>query len=113
MVIRDIILIICCIVLAVLMIINIYVRIKKNFVYLIVHDTYGVMAVTDQLDLSRSLIQLYYMPNGVSIEDVTKCLYFSESGEHQLYFEVKGYDLDHGHFTNYILVTKIQFEELL
>jgi len=110
---REIVVIGGCIIMSTLLIINIIINLRKDFAYVIVHFDLGVISVTDDLALSEDIINLYFSPNNVFITEVDSVPYFNESGQHLKYFKVTGQDEDDEPFTDFILVTKLFYDELL
>ena len=110
---REIVVIGGCIIMSTLLVINIIVNLRRDFVYVIVHFDLGLISVTNDLTLSEGIINLYFSPNRVFITEVDSVPYFNESGTHLKYFKVTGKDEDDEPFTDYILVTKLFYDELL
>ena len=115
----EIIVIVCSIVMTLFLMANLYMHIKKNHVYVVIHNIFGVISVTDELELSEDIIHSHYFPEKVIITEIDSCPYFPDLNKKPLkYFKVYGkyenaFNGVEESFNEYLVVLKVHFEDLI
>lgn len=115
----EILVIICSIIMIILLTVNLYVHIKKNHVYVIIHSTFGVISVTNELEISEDIIHSHYFPEKVVITEIDNCPHFPNLNKKPLKcFKVYGkyenaFNEVEESFNEYLVVLKVHFEDLI